>query len=128
MAENNQKIILIVEDDVALRNVLRDKLINEDFSVLVAIDGADGLKVALKNKPDLILLDIIMPGMDGVEMLRLLREDEWGEKVPVLLLTNDSNPEHMLETLKYNAVDYLTKSDWDLEGVIKKIQTVLKSP
>lgn len=126
MEENTKKTILVAEDDLAIRNVLRDKLVREGFTVLVAKDGEEGLTVALKNNPDLILLDIIMPGLDGVDMLRLLREDEWGKSVPVLLLTNDSNPEHMLETLKYNAVDYLTKSDWDLESVVKKIQAILK--
>ena len=118
--------MLIIEDNNALLNVLQDKLTLEDFSVLVAKDGEDGLKIALKNRPDLILLDIIMPKMNGVDMLKKLREDRWGKTVPVLLLTNDSNPEHMMETLKVNASDYLIKSDWELEDVIKKIKETLR--
>jgi DNA-binding response OmpR family regulator len=126
MEANIKKRVLIVEDDAALRNVLGDKLEYEDFSILIAKDGEEGLKVALKNKPDLILLDILMPKMNGVDMLKQLRVDNWGRTVPVLLLTNDSNPEHMRQTLKDNAVDYLIKADWDLDSVIKIIKTKLK--
>jgi DNA-binding response OmpR family regulator len=122
---NTKKKVLIVEDDKALRNVLKDKLNNENFSVLVANDGKEGLSVAEKKKPDLILLDIIMPKMNGLEMLKKLREDRWGKTVPILLLTNDSNPEHMRETLKVDASDYLIKSDWNLEDIIKKIKETL---
>lgn len=117
--------ILVIEDDETLRNVLEDKLIQENFSVLLAKDGEEGLSAAIKNKPDLILLDIIMPKMDGVVMLKKLREDKSGRTIPVILLTNDGNPEHMRETLKANATDYLIKADWKLEDVIKKIKETL---
>jgi DNA-binding response OmpR family regulator len=126
MEPNIKKRVLIVEDDTALRNVLGDKLEYEDFFILIAKNGEEGLKMALKNKPDLILLDILMPKMNGVDMLKQLRLDNWGRTVPVLLLTNDSNPEHMRQTLKDNAVDYLIKADWDLNSVIKIIKTKLK--
>lgn len=126
MDTNTKKKVLIVEDDESLRNVLADKLKHEDFAVLEAKDGEEGLKLALKNKPDIILLDIIMPKMDGIEMLKKLREDQWGKTVSVLLLTNDTDPQHMIETLKVNASDYLIKSEWELEAVIKKIKETLK--
>ena len=126
MTTEVKKKILVVEDDLPLRKILVEKLNNEDFSTLVASNGIEGLKVALKNKPDLILLDIIMPKMNGVEMLKKLREDRWGKTVSVLLLTNDDDPEHMRETLKDNAIDYLIKADWDLDTVINIIKTKLK--
>jgi two-component system response regulator MprA len=126
MDSTPKKRVLIVEDDAALRLALSDKLRREDFSVLVATDGEKGLKSALKDKPDLILLDIIMPKMNGVDVLRKLREDSWGETVPVLLLTNDSNPEHMHATLKVDAADYLVKSDWTLDAVVLKIKETLR--
>jgi len=122
----NDKNPYIVEDDETLRKILKDKLTQEGFSVLTAKDGEEGLKASFKSNPDLILLDIVMPKMDGVDMLKKLREDGWGSKVPVLLLTNDSNPEHIKETLKADATDYLVKSDWKLEDVIKKIKETLK--
>lgn len=121
------KIILIVEDDIAMSDALGNKLVGERFKVLTARDGHEGLDAALGNKPDLILLDLIMPRMNGIEMLRKLREDKWGKSVPVLVLTNDDNPESMRQTLKDDAIDYLIKTDWDLESVIKKIKSKLKT-
>jgi len=67
-----------------------------------------------------------MPKMDGVDMLKKLREDSFGNKVPVLLLTNDGDPEHIKETLKANATDYLVKSDWKLEDIVNKIKETLR--
>lgn len=126
---NNQKKpnkkILLVEDDNSLRNVLKDKLEYVGFSVGTATDGAEGLKVSLKEKPDLILLDVIMPKMNGMEMLKELRQDSWGKAVPVILLSNDDDPSHIRETLKDNATDYLVKADWELNDVIRKIKNTL---
>ena len=126
MHANQKKKILIVEDDRSLRFPLEEAVGREDFITLVAKDGEEGLAVALKSHPDLILLDIIMPKMNGLKMLKKLREDNWGKTVPVLLLTNDTDPEHMRETLKDNATDYLIKSDWEIEDVVKKVKTTLK--
>ena len=127
MTTDTKKIILVVEDDVSLRKILVDKLRHENFSVLVAGNGDEGLKMALKNKPDLILLDIIMPRMNGIEMLKKLREDQWGKSASVLLLTNDDDPEHMKEILlKEDALDYLIKADWDLNSVLNIIRIKLK--
>lgn len=123
---DQKKKILIVEDDGPLRKVLKDKIAHEDFSVLTAKDGGEGLKTAIKEKPDLILLDVIMPKMNGIKMLKKLRGNIWGKTVPVLLLSNDDDPEHIRETLKDNATDYLIKSDWKLEDIIKKIKETLK--
>lgn len=124
--DSSLKKILIVEDESSLKNILSDKINQEGFVALTANDGEEGLKICLKEKPDLILLDVIMPKMDGVKMLKKLREDEWGKTVPVILLSNDDDPEHIRETLKYNASDYLIKSDWQLEDVIKKIKETLR--
>ena len=121
-----KKKVLLVEDDIALVRVLRDKLISENFAVFVAHDGEEGLRNALKYLPDIILLDIIMPKMNGLKMLKKLREDAWGETVPVLLLSNDDDPQHIESTLKDNATDYLIKSDWELENVVKRIKEVLR--
>ena len=118
---DQKKKILIVDDDGSLRSVLKDKISHEGFTALTANDGEEGLKVGIKEKPDLILLDVIMPKVNGIKMLKKLREDAWGKTVPVLLLSNDDDPEHIRETLKDNATDYLIKSDWELEDIIKKI-------
>jgi DNA-binding response OmpR family regulator len=119
---DQKKKILIVDDDGSLRNALKDKINHEGFTALMAGDGEEGLKVGIKEKPDLILLDVIMPKINGIKMLEKLREDKWGEHVPVLLLSNDDDPEHIRETLKDNATDYLIKSDWELKDVVKKVK------
>ncbi len=90
MAKTRNKI-LIVEDDLDLLEVLRKKFTLEKFQVSQAPDGKIGLEEALRNHPDLILLDILMPVMDGMTMLGKLREDSWGKEVPVILLTNLSD-------------------------------------
>ena len=123
---DQKKKILIVDDDSSLRNVLKDKINHEGFAALTANDGEEGLKIGIKEKPDLILLDVIMPKINGIKMLKRLREDAWGKTVPVLLLSNDDDPEHIRETLKDNATDYLIKSDWELEDIIKKIKETLR--
>ena len=126
MNTEKKKKILIVEDDRALRMILQDKLARENFAVFVASDGAEGLKIAEKELPDIVLLDIIMPKMSGVDMLKLMRETTWGKTVPVLFLTNDNKPERMMEALKINANDYLIKSDWGLAEIITKIKETIR--
>src|SRR3989339_1384512 len=117
MDEKIHPQILVVEDEKLLSQALEYKLKIADYRVLIAKNGVEGLKLAMKHKPDLILLDLIMPKMNGVDMLNQLRQDTWGKTVPVLIFTNDINPESMSSTLKDNALDYLIKSDWDLENI-----------
>lgn len=115
-----------MEDERPLLRALEEIISRKGFLALTAKDGEEGLKVALANRPDLILLDIIMPKMNGLEMLKKLRKDPRGKNIPVILLTNDSKPDDMSETLKDNAIDYLIKSDWEIEDVVKKVKTTLK--
>lgn len=122
----NNKKILIVEDDHALRAALRDKLARERFSVLEAKDGEEGLKVALDEQPDLILSDIVMPKMDGLTMISRLREDAWGKTAHVIMLTNLSDGESVSASLENAAFDYLVKSDWKLEDIVEKIRNQLQ--
>lgn len=121
--KNNKKIILIVEDELALQKALSDKLAEEGFSVLIARDGQEGLEIAKKNHPNLILLDIIMPVMDGITMFKKLREDDWGKTAKIIILTNLSEGEKVTEAEILNSSDYLIKSDWSLADVVKKIKS-----
>lgn len=117
------KRILIVEDDLPLLNALAETFEKEGFQVLKAQDGEGGLKVALKESPDLILLDIIMPKMHGWQMLEKLREDSWGKKVMVIVLSNISDPqkkEQFMETGQ--VVDYLVKTELRLQDVVHKVK------
>jgi two-component system, OmpR family, alkaline phosphatase synthesis response regulator PhoP len=125
----NEKIvrtILIVDDEIPLLRALVDKCSNERFNVLEGKDGQEGLESALENHPDLILLDIMMPRMDGLTMLEKLRLDNWGKDVPVILLTNLNDPDKVAEAVKYGVYDYLVKTNWKLEDVINKINEKIK--
>lgn len=125
------KLILIVEDEDSLRKVLLEKLKQEDFEVLEAKDGKEGLDVALQKRPDLILLDIVMPVMDGLTMVKRLREAEREEgklsegQVPVVFLTNLNDDKMLASGQQEGIYDYLIKSSWTLEGIVKKIKDKL---
>lgn len=122
---NKNKKILIVEDELPLSTVLSEKLTLSGFFVTQAKNGVEGLDMALKNHPDLILLDIIMPKMDGMEMLSKLRADEWGKDVPVIILTNLSEAGKVADAVVHGVHDYVVKADWTLDDVIKKINLKL---
>lgn len=120
------KKILVVEDEVALRNILVEKLKLEGFDVIEAKNGEEGLEISIDQKPNLILLDIIMPKMDGLKMLEKLREDKWGKKVPVIVLTNLSSGMEMSKSAENGVLSYLVKTDWKLEDVVNKVKETLR--
>ncbi len=117
------KKILIVEDETPLRNAVLDILTFEGFEVFQAKNGQEGLEIALKERPDLILLDLMMPIMDGLTMLEKLRQDaDYGKKAAVILLTNINDPEKVAMATEAGSYDFLVKSDWNIEDVVKKIK------
>ncbi len=109
------KKILVVEDVSFLQNAIRISLEDAGYKVLTASDGEEGLEMALAKIPDLILLDIMMPKMDGMTMLKKLRHDPKGKKIPVIILTNMSSEEKLIEAHKEGVTDYFIKSDWEIE-------------
>jgi DNA-binding response OmpR family regulator len=123
---DNAKKILIVEDDTSLRQALRDKLSIEQFVVLEAKNGEEGLEIALRDHPDLILLDVMMPVMDGLTMLDLLRKDDWGRGAKVIFLTNLSDNVSISKAIEEGSYDYLVKSDWKIQDVVAKIRERLR--
>jgi DNA-binding response OmpR family regulator len=118
-------VILIVDDESSLRHALADKLSFEGFAVLEAKNGEEGLVLALSSHPDLILLDIVMPVMDGISMLKNLRDDKWGKKVKVIMLTNLDGNGKVADAVAWGTPEYLVKSDWKLEDVVIKIREQL---
>lgn len=124
--QNEKKKILIVEDEKPLMMALHDKLTHEGFYVLQAGDGSEGLRLAFENHPDLILLDIIMPTMDGMTMLAKLRANEWGKNARIIVLTNLADEEKVEESMRQSVYDYLIKSDWTLEDLVKKVKAKLE--
>lgn len=114
--------ILIIEDEQLLMKALTDKLSHEGFSILQATNGQEGLEVAIQEHPNLILLDIIMPIMDGVTMLKKLREDNWGKTAKVIILTNLTDAEALNKSVQNLVFDYLIKADWKLEDLVNKVK------
>ena len=123
-----QQKVLVVEDDLSVLRALVEKLTREGFSVFQAKDGKEGLATALRERPDIILLDILMPVMDGPTMMTKLRQDSrWGKKVPIILLTNLSNAEMNIvkAVIEAEPAYYLVKSNWSMASVVKKMKEVL---
>lgn len=120
---DSMKKILIVEDEVALLRVLSDKFVGEGFSVLEAKNGLMGLKMALEEKPDVILLDILMPELDGIKMMEQLRESgDYGKEVPVVVLTNlDADEKITLAVTKAEPAYYLIKSNVEMNEIVEKV-------
>lgn len=114
--------ILIVEDEIPMREALLFKFQKEGFEAIAARDGEEGLRLAREGRPDLVLLDIAMPKMDGMTMLQKLRQEDWGKDIPVILLTNLSESKKVLEAMEKGVYDYLIKSDWRIEGVVEKVK------
>ena len=119
--------ILLVDDEPILVSMYKVKLQNAGYDVVTASDGEMGLQTALREKPDLILLDIKMPKMDGIEVLRKLREDKWGKTVPIIILTNIDEPDDKISkgVSSDHPVYYLVKSNTRPDKLLKKVDEII---
>ena len=117
--------ILIIEDDAFLSDIYLTKFQAVGFEVRVARDGREGLLMAQKEKPDVILLDIVMPHMDGFETLRALRDDKSLAKTKIILLTNLGQQEDVEKGIKGGADAYMIKAHFTPTEVVAKAQEVL---
>lgn len=122
----NGKKVLIVEDEKILGDALQVKFEHQGYTVLRAFNGQEGLDICNQNRPDVILLDLMMPVMDGKTMLRLLREKPEFKTLPVLVLTNAGDLDNIRETqMYYGATDFFIKSNVNTEEVITRVQNLL---
>ncbi len=121
------KKILIIEDDKFLRKLMGQKLINEGYNVLEASDGEEGLTKAKNDKPDLVLLDLVLPGINGFEVLSRMKKEPALSQVPVIILSNLGQKEEMGKGLKLGAVDYLIKAHFTPGEIIEKIKAFLNN-
>lgn len=126
MTEKIKRTILVVEDEGLLRELMVEKLQLEGFNTLEAADGDDGLEIALREHPDLVVLDLLMPKMGGMEVLRRLREDDYGRSIPVIIVSNLSGKEDITEGAEKGAVEYLIKANFSLDEIIDKIKEMGK--
>ncbi len=120
--------ILIAEDEEILLDVLKEKFENENFKVFSASNGEEVLPLVKKVMPDIILLDILMPKVNGIDVLTLLKSDSDLAKIPVIMLTNLSEDTKIKEALGIGAVDYMVKTQHPINEVVEKVnQYVLKA-
>ncbi|MDP1629009.1 MAG: response regulator, partial [bacterium] len=117
--------IFLVEDDQFLGGLMSNKLEKEGFSVVRVLDGEEAVKKIFEDRPDLVLLDIILPGMDGFEVLKRLREDPQTAKIPVIMLTNLGAKEDIERGFKLGAQDYMVKAHFTPGEIVAKIKSVL---
>jgi len=120
------KIILVVEDDALLSQVLAQRFIAENFTVTVVDNGLDAFAAAKKNIPDMVLLDLVLPGLDGFEVLKQLKEDEATEKIPVLVLSNLSSEADVRSVKALGAIDYFIKSNTEMKKIVDFVKSELK--
>jgi len=120
------KKILYVEDEAGLQKTLGKALEQEGFDMLFASDGETGLRLAQAEKPDLILLDLILPQKSGFEVLEKLKADKETAEIPVIIMTNLESPVDVKKVIELGAMTYLVKANYSLQEVVAKIKGVLK--
>lgn len=126
MANKPAKKILMIEDDRTLSRLYQTKLTKTGYEVEIAFDGQEGLDKLANFKPDVILLDVIIPKIDGFAVLEKIKESPTWKKIPVILLTNLGQDEDVAKGKKLGASDYLVKSNLTPTEIIKKMETVIK--
>jgi DNA-binding response OmpR family regulator len=120
------KSILLIEDDPFLIDVYSTKLKEAGFSVEVATDGDEGFKKIKEEVPDLLLLDIVLPSIDGWEFLRRVKKDDKLKKLKIIILSNLNQKEDVEKGLKFGAIKYLIKAHYTPSEVVREIKKILK--
>ena len=118
------KKILIIEDEPALIKNL-EMALKSDYEVSAAVNGQEGLRKAKGETPDLILLDVMLPDTDGIEILKKLKADKKTDDIPVIVLTNLSDKETVSKILAAGGKEYLVKADWNINDIVEKIKSLL---
>jgi CheY-like chemotaxis protein len=119
------KKILLVEDEEIMISLLQRKLTMEGYEVSVTRDGEEGLKAMREVKPDLILLDIIMPKMGGFEVMTEMQKDKTLAKIPVIVISNSGQPVEIDRAQKLGAKDWLIKIEFDPQEVVEKVKKLI---
>ncbi|OGZ49229.1 MAG: hypothetical protein A3C84_01540 [Candidatus Ryanbacteria bacterium RIFCSPHIGHO2_02_FULL_48_12] len=125
LAKSKTITILLIEDDKFLRELIVKKLNKEGFSTLEAVDGESGIQLVEQKNPQLILLDLLLPGMDGFEVLRRLKENKATASVPVIVLSNLGQQEDTDRVFKLGAEDFLVKAKFTPGEIVDKVKDVL---
>lgn len=123
------KKILIIDDDKIFSKILRDGLVaggQGKYEVVTAFDGEEGFEIAARERPNLIMLDMMMPKVSGIEFLRKLRGEDWGKDTPVIVETQLSDLEKMSEGVELGVRGYIIKSDYSLDTILRQVEDILK--
>ena len=115
------KKILLIEDEKLMINLLQKKLIQEKYEVKVALNGEEGLKAMREEKPDIILLDIIMPKMGGFEVMEEMGKDPALKEIPIIIISNSGQPVELDKAKELGAKDWLVKTEFDPQEVVDKV-------
>jgi two-component system alkaline phosphatase synthesis response regulator PhoP len=121
-----EKTIILIEDDRFLRRAAEASLKKQGFTVLTAVDGEEGLTLARKERADLILLDLLMPKINGIDLLRMLKGEAFTRKVPIVILSNSSHELEMKQALELGARDYWVKANLSLQELTGRIIKLLE--
>jgi len=121
------KRILFIEDESALQKTFGEVLKQEGYEMISALDGEVGLRLAKSQKPDLILLDLVLPKLHGFEVLKELKENQETKEIPVIVLTNLEATEDIERAIELGATAYLVKENYSLEEVAEKIKKALEN-
>ena len=123
-SSHTKKIVLVVEDDPSLLELYGHAFKAAGFETFIAHDGEEGLKLIQTKLPDCVILDILMPKMNGVEVLQNMRKDEKTKAIPVLVLTNYDNYREKVQV--FGIVDYLVKADVTLKDILERVQKIFQ--
>lgn len=123
---NSEKTILFIEDESAIQKTFSDALKKEEYEIISALDGEIGLRLAKEKKPDLILLDLVLPKLDGFQVLQALKANETTKAIPVIVLTNLEQMEDIQKAIDLGAKTYLVKSNYNLAEVIDMVKKAME--
>ncbi len=118
--KENKKILIVEDDDLTLR-MLSDVFRNRNFSVLEAINGKEALDTALRECPDIILLDIVIPEINGIQVLKRLRKSGCCKDIPIIVMTNLEGTQPIDEALEAGRCDFMIKTDWSISDIVKRV-------
>lgn len=125
--KNEKKSVLVIEDEQALQEALKLKLEKEGIEVLTASTGEEALEALKKRRPTLVTLDILLPRMNGLEVLQKIRGDANLRDLPVVIVSVSGGQEKIKQAFAMNVVDYLIKSEYKIENIVKKIKEILEN-
>lgn len=123
-----KKTVLLIEDEAPLQKTLEDALTSKELGLISALDGEIGIRLAKQKKPDLILLDLKLPGISGIQVCKKLKGDEETKDIPIIVLTNVEDMESIQEAINLGATAYLLKINYKLGEIVEKVRKILQDP